>query len=92
VIGKDDRVVCILTGHVLKDPDATVMYHTGLDVKAVQDQAPRRAARGKLANHPVPVPDDLEAIIQAIGVQGVPSGQDHPDGKDPLRHLPVTEY
>lgn len=92
VIGKDERVVCILTGHVLKDPDATVMYHTGLDVKAVQDQAPRRAAQGKLANHPVPVPDDLEAIIQAIGAEGVPGGEDRPDGKDPLRHLPVTEY
>src|SRR6476619_1897471 len=28
VIGKDERVVCILTGHQLKDPDATVAYHS----------------------------------------------------------------
>ncbi|MBM4075318.1 MAG: threonine synthase, partial [Planctomycetes bacterium] len=29
VIAPSDRVVCILTGHQLKDPDATVAYHSG---------------------------------------------------------------
>ena len=29
VIGRDERVVCILTGHQLKDPTATVAYHYG---------------------------------------------------------------
>ena len=39
VIGPDERVVCILTGHQLKDPTATVAYHT-------TDQAEvRRSAR-----------------------------------------------
>ena len=28
VIGADERVVCILTGHQLKDPTATVAYHS----------------------------------------------------------------
>ena len=28
IIGADERVVCILTGHQLKDPTATVAYHT----------------------------------------------------------------
>ena len=28
IIGPDERVVCILTGHQLKDPTATVAYHT----------------------------------------------------------------
>ena len=28
VIGPDERVVCVLTGHQLKDPTATVAYHT----------------------------------------------------------------
>ena len=27
-IGRNERVVCILTGHQLKDPTATVAYHT----------------------------------------------------------------
>ncbi len=96
IISRDDRVVCILTGHQLKDPDATVKYHTGIDVKAVQDQAPRATPLGKRANQPIPVPDDLDAIIAAIGVEADAAAAP-PDptvgGKhDPLRHLPVSEY
>jgi len=67
VIGKDESVVCILTGHELKDPNATVQYHTGLDLKAVQDMAPQREPWGKLANRPVRVEDSLEAIVKAMG-------------------------
>lgn len=66
VIGRDERVVCILTGHVLKDPDATVKYHTGIDVKSVQETAPRKEPKGKMACRPIPVPDDLDAIIAAV--------------------------
>ncbi len=45
VIGRDERVVCILTGHQLKDPTATVAYHT-TDQATVQRGArqPRREA------------------------------------------------
>ncbi len=94
VIGKGERVVCILTGHVLKDPDATVLYHTGINVKAIQDQAPRHEPQGARANRPVPVPDDLEAIIEAIAptAKPAPTPADPAAGKDPLRHLPVSEY
>lgn len=67
LIGKDERVVCILTGHELKDPDATVKYHTGIDTKAVSPP-PGRRPTGRLANQPFPVPDDLDAIIDAIGM------------------------
>ncbi len=67
IIGKDEHVVCILTGHQLKDPDATVKYHTGIDVKSIQDQAPRSPPHGKLSNAPVPVADNLEAIVKALG-------------------------
>src|SRR5688572_5228098 len=49
VIGKDESVVCILTGHELKDANATVKYHTGIDMKAAQDDAPRTQPTGKLA-------------------------------------------
>ncbi len=54
VIGPDERVVCILTGHALKDPDATVGYHTGKYPK-------NKAVKGKrhFANVPVPVANDL---------------------------------
>lgn len=66
-IGRDETVVCILTGHELKDPNVTVKYHTGIDMKAVQDLAPRTEPTGKLSNRPIPVEDDLKAIIRALG-------------------------
>ncbi len=98
VIAPSDRVVCILTGHALKDPDATVKYHTGIDVKAAQETAPRKDPKGRLANRPVPVPDDLEAIIAALSSEAdskaatAPLPPEPTGGKDPLRHIPVREY
>jgi threonine synthase len=67
VISPSESVVCILTGHELKDPNATVKYHTGIDMKSVQDLAPREEPHGKLSNRPVVVDDDLETIIKAMG-------------------------
>jgi threonine synthase len=66
VISPDEHVVCILTGHELKDPDATVKYHTGIDMQAV---TPPRAAppTGRCANPPKQVADDLEAICEVLG-------------------------
>lgn len=67
IISPSESVVCILTGHELKDPNATVKYHTGIDMKTVQDLAPRSEPHGKLSNQPVQVDDDLESIIKALG-------------------------
>ncbi|MFA5555139.1 MAG: threonine synthase [Phycisphaerae bacterium] len=53
VIDKNARVACVLTGHLLKDPDLTVNYH--------------REKQGLLANPPIEVPNDLEQIIKLIG-------------------------
>jgi threonine synthase len=66
VISPSESVVCILTGHELKDTSATVKYHTGIDLKAAQDLAPRVPVHGHLANQPVPVADDLNAILKAM--------------------------
>jgi len=66
VISPDERVACILTGHELKDPDATVKYHTGLDMKAATPPPPKTPT-GVMANPPKRVPDDLEAICAALG-------------------------
>jgi len=68
VVSPDETVVCILTGHELKDPNATVKYHTGIDMKSAQDLAPRTEPHGKLSNPPIPVPDDLSAIASALGL------------------------
>ena len=71
VIRPDESVVCILTGHQLKDPDATVTYHTGVDTKAAQEHigaGHRREPRGRSANRPIRVVDDLDAILRAMGL------------------------
>jgi len=73
VIGRDDHVVCILTGHELKDPDATVRYHTGIDTKSAE-LPPPKPVKGKYANPPIKVADDLDAICKAIGHHGPLSG------------------
>jgi threonine synthase len=67
VISPGESVVCILTGHELKDPNVTVKYHTGVDMKSVQDMAPRAEPTGRLSNRPVQVEDDLDSIIRALG-------------------------
>ncbi len=51
-IGKDERVACVLTGHVLKDPNVTVNYH--------------KDNQGEFSNPPVEAPNDLNAIIKLI--------------------------
>ena len=67
VISPGETVVCILTGHELKDPNATVKYHTGIDMKKAQDLAPHEEPKGKLVNRPIPVEDDLASIVKAMG-------------------------
>jgi threonine synthase len=89
VISKDDQVVCILTGHELKDANATVKYHTGIDMKAAQDDAPREPVHGKWANAPVAVADDLAAIIKAIGADPAALGKARGEAGG---NLPTTEY
>ena len=67
VIGAGERVVCILTGHQLKDPLATVAYH-GTDAKNFEEKLGQHGVkRATFANHPVQVPNDLDKIIEAIG-------------------------
>jgi threonine synthase len=64
VVDRDARVVCILTGHPLKDPDATVRYHTGLEPPTTPPT--QHEPWGKHANRPIKVPDDLDAICRVI--------------------------
>ena len=65
-IGRTERVVCILTAHQLKDPTATVAYHTA-DPKTFDDVLGKRGVRrAAFANRAVQVPNDLAAIIRAV--------------------------
>lgn len=52
-IGRESRVVCVLTGHVLKDPETTVKYHAG--------EHP-----GAFANAPVEAPADIAALREVL--------------------------
>jgi threonine synthase len=66
VIAPGERVVCILTGHLLKDPTATVAYHS-TDQKTFDEVLGQRGVRrATYANRAVQVPNDLNEIIKAI--------------------------
>jgi len=66
VIGRDERVVCILTGHLLKDPNATVAYHTS-DQELFDKVLGSRGVRGaEYANRAIAVSNDLDEIVKAI--------------------------
>jgi threonine synthase len=52
VIGADETVACVLTGHQLKDPDVTVKYH--------------KDNMGQFSNLPIECANDLDEIIKLI--------------------------
>ena len=67
---KSDRVVCILTGHQLKDPKATVAYHTTDQAVFNEVLGARGVKSASFANRAVAVPNDLSEIIRAIQLYG----------------------
>ena len=69
VIARGDRVVCVLTGHQLKDPSATVAYHAA-EAEEFDHLLGRKGVRARSANRPVLVPNDIDAIIDAINARG----------------------
>jgi threonine synthase len=68
VIGPSDRVVCILTGHLLKDPSATVAYHSADQAQFDQVLGSRGVRRAGFANRPIVVANDLDDIIRTIAL------------------------
>ena len=68
VIAASDRVVCILTGHQLKDPTVTVAYHSADQEQFEKVLGSRGVKRAGFANRPVVVPNDLDTIIRTIGM------------------------
>ncbi|MCC9604909.1 threonine synthase [Blastopirellula sp. JC732] len=70
VIAPSDRVVCILTGHLLKDPNATVAYHTTDQDYFNQVLGSRGVKRAAHANRAVAVKNELDDIVRAIQLYG----------------------
>jgi len=52
IVGKDQRVACVLTGHPLKDPNVTVNYH--------------KDKQGPFSNPPIEAPNDFDEIVKLI--------------------------
>lgn len=66
VIAPSDRVVCILTGHQLKDPDATVAYHAGDKALFDAKLGTRGVREATYANSPQVVENNLQKIISVL--------------------------
>ncbi len=66
VIDKSERVVCVLTGHQLKDPGATVAYHTTDQEQFNRVLASRGVSRAAFANRAVAVPNDVNEIVKVV--------------------------
>ena len=68
VIAPSETVVCILTGHQLKDPTATVAYHGSDQENFEKVLGSRGVRRAGFANRPVVVANDLDDIIRTIAL------------------------
>ncbi len=58
IISPDEKVVGILTGNVLKDPDAVIGYH--------KDELQGKGIKGTYANAPLLIKAELEAVKEAL--------------------------
>jgi threonine synthase len=66
VIAPTDRVVCILTGHQLKDPTTTVAYHANDREQFDKELGARGVREAPFANQPIVVANDLDRIMDVI--------------------------
>ncbi len=66
VIAPSDRVVCILTGHQLKDPTTTVAYHARDPEQFEKVLGKQGVHEAPYANSPVVVENDLGKIMDVI--------------------------
>ncbi len=66
-IKQDEDIVAILTGHVLKDPDYTVSYHSG-NLSFVDESGRKVAIEANYANALVRLPPDRDAINEALKI------------------------
>lgn len=66
VVDKNDHVVCILTGHQLKDPHATVAYHSYTPEELSRAYGAFGVNQAPFRNQPVVVANNLSAILDAV--------------------------
>jgi threonine synthase len=66
LIAPSDRVVCILTGHQLKDPTTTVAYHSRDPEQFEKVLAQKGVREAPYANSPIAIENDLGKIMDVI--------------------------
>ncbi len=66
IIAPSDRVVCILTGHQLKDPDATVAYHSADPGLMEKKLLPHGVTTTEFGNKPTIVENELARIMDVL--------------------------
>jgi threonine synthase len=74
IIAPDAHVVCVLTGHVLKDPDYTVEFHRDelyLDAqRSVTVEGTQRIGTGGCSNKPIRLKADVDVLLECIERHG----------------------
>lgn len=66
-IRRDEDVVAVLTGHILKDPDYTGNYHRGtLSLDSDAKNAPQHPIAGKFRNPPERVDATKKAVLENL--------------------------
>jgi threonine synthase len=64
-IGRDDSVVAILTGHILKDTDYVSHYHRGtLSIEG--EGGEKKLIAASFRNVPVSVPATKQAVLESL--------------------------
>lgn len=66
VIDKNETVACVLTGHQLKDPHATVAYHSYSEEDLKKQYGCYGIETSQYGNRPVAVANNLGQIVDAI--------------------------
>jgi len=66
LIGKNETVACVLTGHQLKDPNATVAYHSATEEELREKYGSYGVKSARYGNHPVLAKNDLGDILKLV--------------------------
>jgi threonine synthase len=64
-VKREESVVLVLTGNLLKDPDFTLEFHKG-ELPAEQPSTPQAASLAKLRHPPIVLDATLDAVIRTL--------------------------
>ncbi len=66
IVGPDERVVCVLTGHPLKATSPTVHYHADSPAEMAEALGPYGVRDAPFANRPISVANDIDEVIGVL--------------------------